>query len=124
MALVEEWSSRMTRVEEESSRTALVEDVAQAVVWRVGVSYLLLYFVRFGVENWVGAFAPGNATPFRVWWQLGGARFPRGDSSTGVDWEIPRCGSRGGERCCLSRTKETAFLDAHREEERLVQPCR
>ena len=72
------------------------------VVWLLGLCYALLYFVRMGVEGWVGTFAPGCVGRFLFFWQVGGVV---GSTAAG-----PLSDRRGGDPAPLGVAFAAALL--------------
>lgn len=57
--------------------TSIWAVASTGIVWILGLHYALLYFVRMGVEGWIGTYllersATASAGSFLFWWQLGG----------------------------------------------------
>lgn len=71
----------------------LLDIASKRIVWILGLNYAFLYFIRMGIEGWIGTFifeqlgssSLVTAASFLFWWQVGGVI---GSTIAGplVDW--------------------------------------
>lgn len=60
--------------------TDLLNIASKRIVWIIGLNYAFLYFIRMGIEGWIGTFILEQlgsssfvtAASFLFWWQVGG----------------------------------------------------